>query len=39
MAEILGRGGHFAPQVVNCSAPNTGNMGKLSITLGFFLDV
>jgi acyl-CoA dehydrogenase len=28
MAEVLGRGGHLAPQAVNCSAPDTGNMGE-----------
>lgn len=33
MAEILGRGGHFASEVVNCSAPDTGNMGTLMILL------
>ena len=27
MAEILGRGGHIASEAVNCSAPDTGNMG------------
>lgn len=27
MAEVLGRGGHMASQAVNCSAPDTGNMG------------
>jgi hypothetical protein len=27
MAEILGRGGHMASESVNCSAPDTGNMG------------
>lgn len=28
MAEVLGRGGHLASEAVNCSAPDTGNMGK-----------
>ena len=27
MAEVLGRGGHMASETVNCSAPDTGNMG------------
>jgi acyl-CoA dehydrogenase len=28
MAEILGRAGPIGSQAVNCSAPDTGNMGK-----------
>lgn len=31
MAEVLGRGGHLASEAVNCSAPDTGNMGGFSI--------
>ena len=31
MAEVLGRGGPMASQVVNCSAPDTGNMGALAL--------
>jgi len=27
MAEILAHAGHIGPEVVNCSAPDTGNMG------------
>ncbi|KAF9008702.1 acyl-CoA dehydrogenase/oxidase [Cyathus striatus] len=29
MAEILGRAGPIGPEAMNCSAPDTGNMGKL----------
>jgi hypothetical protein len=31
MAEMLGRGGQMASEVVNCSAPDTGNMGTVVI--------
>jgi|SRR5882762_6971963 acyl-CoA dehydrogenase len=29
MAEILGRGGNIASEALNCSAPDTGNMGTV----------
>ena len=39
MAEMLGRGGHMAPEVVNCSAPDTGNMGTSVRTLSLELEL
>jgi acyl-CoA dehydrogenase len=39
MAEMLGRGGHMAPEVVNCSAPDTGNMGNTLLIWSSALDL
>jgi acyl-CoA dehydrogenase len=38
MAEILGRGGHVASEAVNCSAPDTGNMGMIMIVYAHAAD-
>lgn len=27
MAEVLAHAGHIGPEIMNCSAPDTGNMG------------
>jgi acyl-CoA dehydrogenase len=39
MAEMLGRGGHMVPEVVNCSAPDTGNMGNTLLIWSSALDL
>jgi hypothetical protein len=30
MAEVMAHAGHLGPEVMNCSAPDTGNMGMSS---------
>jgi hypothetical protein len=37
MAEILAYAGHIGSEAVNCSAPDTGNMGEFHVTRGIFI--